>query len=155
MKIGIGYDVHRTELGRKLFLGGVEIQSQFGLAGHSDADVLIHAVIDAILGALGKGDIGEFFPDTDAKYKGISSVILLKEIVGLLKKENKKILNLDCNIILESPKLMQIKPFIKESLASILQIDSSLVNVKAKTNEKLGYLGASEAIEAQAVVLVG
>jgi 2-C-methyl-D-erythritol 2,4-cyclodiphosphate synthase len=154
MKIGIGFDIHRTDKQRKLVLGGIEIESEYGLAGHSDADVLIHAIIDAILGALGKGDIGEHFPDTDEQYKNISSVVLLENVKDMIDNEGMKIGNIDCNIILEKPKLSAYKQQIRDNLAEILNISTEFVNIKAKTNEKLGFIGNGEAVEAQAVVLL-
>ena len=154
MRIGLGFDIHKTDKSRKLILGGIEIPSDFGLVGHSDADVLIHAIIDSILGALGKGDIGEWFPDTDKKYKDISSVKLLEQIRDLVKKEGKQIGNIDCNIILEKPKLKEYKEKIKNNIASILKISSDQVNIKAKTNEGMGCIGRGEAVEAQSICIL-
>ena len=154
MKIGIGFDIHKTDKQKKLVLGGVEIPSEFGLLGHSDADVLIHAIIDALLGAMAKGDIGDHFPDTEAQYKDISSVVLLKQVLEMLDKQGAKIQNLDCNIMLEAPKLKEYKQKIRENIAKILAIDPSSVNIKAKTYEKLGPIGQGQAIAAQVVVLV-
>jgi len=156
MRVGLGYDVHRTDQERKsFFLGGVEINAEFGLIGHSDADVLIHAIIDALLGALGKGDIGDLFPDTDVQYKNISSVLLLEKVKKMfLDKEDKKIINIDANIIAEEPKISPYKQAIKDRLALVLDVDATLINIKAKTNETLGYLGVGQGIAAQAVVLI-
>jgi 2-C-methyl-D-erythritol 2,4-cyclodiphosphate synthase len=152
MRIGIGYDIHRTAKGRKLMLGGVLIPSDMGSLGHSDADVLIHAICDAILGALGKPDIGEYFPDTDPKYKGISSAILLKKVGRIARKNEYAVNNLDSTIILEKPRLSPFKNRIRETIAEILNISPTVVNVKAKTNEGLGDIGKNKAIAAYAVV---
>lgn len=154
MLVGIGYDIHRLVKNRKLVLGGVNIPSERGLLGHSDADVLIHAICDAILGALGAPDIGQLFPDTELRYKGISSIILLKEVNRVLKKKGYKINNIDSIVILEKPKLSLYKSKIIGNLASILGIDSALVNIKAKTNEGLGDTGRSKAMAAYAVVSI-
>ena len=153
-RTGHGYDVHRLESGRKLILGGVEIpNNNFGLAGHSDADVLIHAIIDALLGAAGLGDIGEHFPDSDEKYKNISSVILLKETAELIKK-NYMIINIDCTVILEKPKLIQYKDAIRAKLSEVLGIDRRDINIKAKTEEGLGFTGKNEGTAAHAVCMI-
>jgi len=152
MKIGIGYDIHKLVKGRKLVLGGVEIKFSQGLLGHSDGDALTHAIIDALLGATGKGDIGKHFPDTDSRYRNISSIILLKETMKLLTKNKYKINNLDTIIIAERPKIAPYAEKIKESLAPILKINKKLINVKAKTNEGIGEIGKGKAIAAFAVV---
>ncbi len=152
MKIGIGYDIHRLVKNRKLILGGVHIPSKKGLLGYSDADVLIHAICDAILGALGEPDIGQLFPDTEPRYKGISSIILLKEVSKILRENRYRINNIDSIVILEKPKLSLFKGKIIRNLAGILGIDSALVNIKAKTNESLGDTGKNKAIAAYAVV---
>ena len=152
IKVGIGYDIHKLVRGRKLILGGVEIKFSQGLLGHSDGDVLTHAIIDAILGALGKGDIGKHFPDTNNKYKNISSIILLKETMKLLTKNKYKINNLDTIIIAESPKIAPYAERIKERLAPILKINKKLINVKAKTNEGIGEIGQGKAIASFALV---
>jgi len=153
-KTGHGYDVHRFGENRKLILGGVEIPNgNIGLTGHSDADVLIHAIIDALLGAAGLGDIGEHFPDDDGKYKNISSVILLEEIIKLIKKDY-MISNIDCTVILEKPKLSGYKNAIREKLSEVLEIDKSDINIKAKTEEGLGFTGRKEGIAAHAVCLL-
>lgn len=154
MKIGIGFDIHPLVEKRKLILGGIEIPFGLGAKGHSDADVCIHALIDALLGAMGKGDIGEHFPDTDIKYKDISSVELLKKIKKLLDQEKYQIQNIDCNIFLEKPKLKEYKQKIKENIAKILLINSNCVNIKAKTYEQLGDIGQSKAVAAEVVVLI-
>jgi len=153
-RTGHGYDVHRIEANRKLILGGVEIPNDnAGLTGHSDADVLTHAIIDSLLGAAGLGDIGEHFPDSDEKYKNISSVILLEEVVKLIKKDY-IISNIDCTIILEKPRLQKYKDAIREKLGGILAVDRSDVNIKAKTEEGLGFTGKKEGIAAHAVCLL-
>jgi len=153
-KTGHGYDVHRLGKNRKLILGGVEIPNDnIGLIGHSDADVLIHAIIDALLGAAGLGDIGEHFPDSNGKYKNISSVILLKEIAELIKKDY-IISNIDCTVILEEPKLAKYKDAIREKLSDVLDIDKTDINIKAKTEEGLGFTGNKEGIASHAVCMI-
>lgn len=154
MRIGHGYDVHRFAEGRKLFIGGIEIPYDLGLEGHSDADVLIHAICDSLLGAAALGDIGRHFPDTDAKYKGIDSKILLGNVVSLLKGEGYRIENIDATVIAQAPKL---KPYIvdmRSCLATICGIDVSQINVKATTEEKLGFTGRLEGISAHSVCLI-
>lgn len=154
LRVGIGYDIHRLTKGRKLVLGGVTIPHDYGLAGHSDADVLTHAVCDALLGALGKGDIGKHFPDTDKRYRDISSLKLLKQIHDWMIEEDYTVVNIDAVIIAEKPLL---KDFIKEMVSHIaleLAVDESAVNVKATTNEGLGPIGQREGIAAQAVALI-
>ena len=154
IKTGHGYDVHRFGENRKLIIGGVEIpNNNIGLTGHSDADVLIHAVIDALLGAAGLGDIGTHFPDSDQKYKDISSVILLEKIVEIIKKDY-IISNIDCTIILEKPKLGGYKEIIREKLSGVLGIDKSDINIKATTEEGLGFTGRKEGISTHAVCLL-
>ena len=153
-RVGHGYDVHRLGENRRLILGGVEIPNDnTGLIGHSDADVLIHAIIDALLGAAGLGDIGEHFPDSDGKYKDISSVILLEETAKLIKKDY-IISNIDCIIVLEKPKLSKYKDMIRENLSEVLKIDKSDINIKAKTEEGLGFTGTGQGIAAHAVCLL-
>ena len=152
IKVGIGYDIHRLARGRKLILGGVEIKFSKGLLGHSDGDVLTHAIVDAILGALGKGDIGLHFPDTDAKYRNISSLILLKKTMELLTKSKGQINNLDTIIIAENPKIVPYAERIKEKLAPLLKINKKLINIKAKTNEGIGEIGQGKAIAALALI---
>ena len=154
-RIGSGYDIHLLVEGRKLILGGVEIPFPKGLLGHSDADVLTHAVCDALLGALGKGDIGEHFPDTDPQYKDISSLVLLKKVKELMDHEGYQIMNIDTIVIAEKPNLKSVKAQIRSSLAQNLNIKENAVNIKAKTNEGLGFgPKAEEAIAAYAVVLL-
>ena len=154
LKIGHSYDIHRTVEGRKMIIGGVEIPYEKGLLGHSDADVLIHAVIDALLGAMGKGDIGTHFPDTDNKYFNIDSSLLLEETMALMAAEGYSVGNLDATVIAQRPKLNPHIPQIKDRLAQIMGIPSERVNVKAKTEEGLGYIGAGDAISAHAVVII-
>jgi 2-C-methyl-D-erythritol 2,4-cyclodiphosphate synthase len=153
-KIGIGYDIHRLELGRKLFPGGVEIPYIKGLLGHSDADVLLHAVCDALLGAAGLGDIGEQFPDTDPQYDGISSVDLLNRVFAMVRQQGFSVGNLDIVVIAEEPRLGPFKKQIGQRISGVLGIDAGQVGVKAKTNERLGELGAKEAIACHAAVLI-
>ena len=153
-RTGIGHDVHRLILGRKLMLGGVEVPYTHGLDGHSDADVVLHAICDAILGAAGLGDIGEHFPNTDAKYKGISSVELLKQVNKKIQDAAWAIENVDVMILAEAPKLQEFKPKMKYHIAFELNIEQAQVNIKAGTNEGLGYIGAKEGIAAYAVVLL-
>ena len=153
-RIGLGYDIHKLEEKRKLILGGIEIPFEKGLYGHSDADVLIHSIIDAMLGALALGDIGTHFPDTDDKYKDISSIILLKEVDKLIHEKKYKINNIDCNIIAQKPKLRPYIDLIKKSLSEVLKIDADLISIKAKTNEKMDSVGELKAIEAHSIVML-
>lgn len=153
-KIGIGYDIHRLVEGRKLFIGGVEIPYVKGLLGHSDGDALIHAICDALLGAIGEGDIGEHFPDTDPKYHGISSLELLKIAADLVGKHNYKICNIDTVVIAQEPTLLPFKKHIRQSLAGALKIKEDCLNIKAKTNQGLGEIGKKEAIASYAVVVL-
>lgn len=154
LRIGIGYDIHRLEEGLKFILGGVEIPFEKGFVAHSDGDILIHAIIDSILGALGEGDIGKLFPDTDNKYKNINSMILLEEVVKIMKNKGYSIVNIDSNIITQKPKLASYIDEIRENLSNILKIDKSLISVKAKTAEKMGAVGEGLAAEAQVVSLL-
>ncbi|MFA5117551.1 MAG: 2-C-methyl-D-erythritol 2,4-cyclodiphosphate synthase [Candidatus Omnitrophota bacterium] len=151
VKTGIGYDIHRFVKGRRLFLGGVEIPYPKGLLGHSDADVLLHAVCDALLGAAGAGDIGEHFPDTDRRYKDISSVELLRRVAAVVKSKKYKISNIDAVVILEEPKLTQYKKKIREKICRVLKINADHVNVKAKTHEGLGVIGKGLAVSSYCV----
>lgn len=153
-RIGTGYDIHRLVEGRELIIGGVKITHEKGLLGHSDADVLVHAIIDALLGALALDDIGTLFPDTDPKYKNIDSTILLKHVYEIVKKEGYIINNIDSNIIAQNPKMMPYIPKMKDVLADILDINPADISIKAKTKEKLDAVGESKAIEANAVVLL-
>ena len=154
MRIGQGYDVHRLTEGRKLILGGVTIPYEKGLLGHSDADVLIHAVMDALLGAAALGDIGQHFPDTDPAYKGISSVELLKKVGELLDEKGFVIENIDSTIIAQRPKLASYRPQMAANIADALHLDASRVSVKATTEEGLGFTGNGEGISAQAIALL-
>ncbi|MCP3872643.1 MAG: 2-C-methyl-D-erythritol 2,4-cyclodiphosphate synthase [Desulfobacteraceae bacterium] len=154
VKIGSGYDVHRFASGRKLILGGIEIAFNWGLAGHSDADVLIHAVCDAILGAAGLGDIGEHFPDTDSAYKGISSMVLLEKCGAMLAEQGYEISNIDCTVLAQVPKISPYKKQMEENIAKRLNMDSAHVNVKATTTEKLGFIGKEQGIAAQCMLLI-
>ena len=151
IRIGTGYDVHRLVEGRKLILGGVDIPHDKGLLGHSDADVLLHAVCDALLGAAGLGDIGVHFPDTDQKYRGISSIALLQEVVAKLSGQGLRVNNLDATIIAERPKLAPHIPAMVKNIAGAVNTDASAVNVKATTTEGLGFTGRREGIAATAV----
>lgn len=154
LRIGHGYDVHRLTEGRKLFLGGVQVPFELGLDGHSDADVLLHAVMDALLGAAAMGDIGQHFPDTDPAYKGVSSMVLLRAVGGLLRHGGYAIVNIDATVIAQAPKLA---PFIEEMrrrIAEALEIDHARVSVKATTEERLGFTGEGKGIAAHAVALI-
>lgn len=153
-RIGTGYDIHRLESNRDLIIGGVKIPFEKGLLGHSDADVLIHAIIDAMLGALALSDIGTHFPDTSAEFKNISSILLLEKALGLISKEGYEISNIDSNIIAQAPKMMPYIPDMRKSLAKILKIDESQLSIKAKTNENVDAVGEGRAIEANAVVML-
>lgn len=154
IRIGNGYDVHKLIEGRKMILGGVEIPHHLGLLGHSDADVLVHAIMDALLGALALGDIGKHFPDTDEKYKGINSIELLKKVVELVEEQGYKITNIDSIIAAERPKLKPYIDSMRANLSNALKIDISCVSVKATTEEKLGFTGRQEGIKSYAVVLL-
>lgn len=154
MKIGIGYDVHRLEKNRKFILGGVEIPYKKGLAGHSDADVLLHAITDALLGAAGLGDIGLHFPDSNPEYKGISSLLLLKKAAELLKDKGFKAVNIDCTVIAEEPKIGPYRKEMEENIARAVGISPGSVNVKGKTEERLGFTGRKKGVKAEAVCLI-
>lgn len=154
MKIGIGYDVHAFCDNRKLILGGIEIKQSRGLLGHSDADVLVHAINDAILGALGLGDIGLHFPDTDMQYKDISSLVLLEKVIVLMKSSKFKIVNCDNILILEKPKIFSYIDLMKNKLSPIMGIEKSSLNIKATTTEGLGFCGRQEGAAAQSIVLL-
>lgn len=149
--VGIGYDCHRLAPGRRLVLGGVEIPNELGLEGHSDADVLVHAVIDALLGAAGLGDIGEHFPDTDERYRDADSIVLLGEVLQLLARESLAPANVDCTVILEAPRLGDHRAQIRQRLAGALGLELARVNVKATTSERMGFLGRGEGAAALAV----
>jgi 2-C-methyl-D-erythritol 2,4-cyclodiphosphate synthase len=154
MRIGQGYDVHRLVEGRKLILGGVEIPYEKGLLGHSDADVLLHAISDALLGAAALGDIGRHFADTEARFKDIDSRILLRESMHLVRQQGYRVSNVDATIIAQAPRMMAYVRHMVENIAADLRIEASAVNVKATTTEMLGFAGRGEGIAAQAVVLL-
>ena len=151
-RIGFGYDVHALVEARKLILGGVEITHSKGLKGHSDADVLIHAIMDALVGALGLGDIGRHFPDTDPAYKDISSLSMLETVTGLVEREGYALNNLDCTLVAQAPKIAPFLPEMKRNLAKSLKADVNRINIKATTSEGLGFCGKREGMEAFAVV---
>ena len=153
-RIGTGYDIHKLVEGRDLIIGGVKIPHSKGLLGHSDADVLIHAIIDALLGALALSDIGTLFPDNKEEFKGISSVILLEKVYALILSKGYEINNIDSNIIAQEPKMMPYIPQMKKELAKILKIEKDAISIKAKTNEKMDAVGELLAIETNAVVLL-
>jgi len=152
MRIGFGYDVHPLILGRRLILGGEVIPCRRGLDGHSDADVLIHSLIDALLGAAGEGDIGQHFPDNDEQYKNISSLVLLENAYEKLKRKKFTINNIDASIVLEEPRIAPFITNMKNNIAQVLKISSGKVNIKAKTNEKMGFIGRKEGIASYCVV---
>ena len=153
-RIGHSFDIHRLEKGRKLILGGVDIPSEVGLLGHSDADVLLHAITESILGALGLGDLGTNFPDTSNEYKDISSVVLLQRALEEMKNKNYLIANIDVSLYLEKPKLFKYRQEILHNLAYLLKIPNGAINFKVTTTEKIGPIGQSEAIAAEAVCLL-
>ena len=154
MRVGLGYDVHKLVERRKLIIGGVNVPHEKGLLGHSDADVLIHAVMDSILGALALGDIGKHFPDTDEKYKGADSMKLLEFVYNLIKEKGYGIGNIDCTIIAQSPKMAPYIQNMRENIAKALNTDIDNINVKATTEEGLGFTGAKEGIAAQSICLL-
>ena len=153
-RTGLGYDIHTLKEGRDLIIGGVKITHEKGLMGHSDADVLVHAIIDALLGALALSDIGTLFPDTDSKYKNADSTVLLKHIYEKILEKGYKIVNIDSNIIAQEPKMMPYIPKMRETLDRVLKIGQENISIKAKTNEKMDAVGQKLAIEAHAVVLL-
>jgi 2-C-methyl-D-erythritol 2,4-cyclodiphosphate synthase len=155
MRVGFGYDVHRLAAGRSLFLGGLRIPHPAGLVGHSDGDALIHALIDALLGALGEGDIGGLFPDTDPRYKNVRSTDLLEAVAGSLRKRKIRVLHADCVIVAERPKIGPHVRAMKNVLTTILGLRPDQLGIQAKTNEGLGLIGRGKAIACWAVVLVG
>lgn len=154
MRVGMGYDVHRLTEGRKLILGGVEIPYEKGLLGHSDADVLVHAVMDALLGAAALGDIGKHFPDTDPAYEGISSIELLKRVGNLLEEKNYVIQNIDATVIAQRPKLLPYMGAMKKNMCDALGIEWDQLNIKATTEEGLGFTGSGEGMAAQAICML-
>lgn len=153
-RIGHGYDVHRLVKERKLILGGVNIPYEYGLLGHSDADVLLHAIMDAIFGALGEGDIGRHFPDSDEKYKGISSLELLKSCASVLRSRGYRLSNADVTVIAQRPKLAPFIPEMLKNVSSVLDAEENTINIKATTEEGLGFTGSGEGIAAHCVVII-
>ncbi len=154
LRIGHGFDVHRFKRGRKLMLGGVEIPYALGLAGHSDADVVLHALINALLGAVGKGDIGSHFPDSDPRYKGISSALLLEQVLKMVEREKFRLVNGDITVIAEKPRLAPFSKKIRAKLAGLLNVPPQRINLKAVTTEGLGWIGQGKGMAATAVVLL-
>ncbi len=154
MRVGLGYDVHRLVERRDLIIGGVHIPYKTGLLGHSDADVLVHAIMDALLGAASLGDIGKHFPDTSEEFNGISSLDLLEKVAVLLKKHEYTIGNIDATIIAEKPKMAEYISFMEKNISRVLNIDANAINIKATTTEKLGFVGKEEGIAAQAIALI-
>ena len=153
-RCGIGYDAHRLVAGRKLILGGVEIPHSVGLDGHSDADVLCHAIADALLGAIGQSDIGHHFPNTDETIRGISSIAILERVIDVLAQHNARAVNIDATLIVEAPKIAPHIPAMREKIARALQLDPSRISIKATTNEGLGTIGRGEGMAAMAVASV-
>lgn len=154
MRFGIGYDVHRLVENRPLILGGVEVPYEYGLAGHSDADVILHAIKDALLGAVGKGDIGRHFPDTDSQYKGISSLVLLEKVLAIIKEAGYAVNNVDSVIVAQKPKLAPYIDQMVTNIARTLEVEEGRINVKATTTEGLGFAGTGEGIAAYAIASV-
>ena len=153
-RVGIGYDIHAFGAGRKLVLGGVTIPHKLGLVGHSDADVILHAICDALLGAAALGDIGKHFPNTSSKYKGISSLVLLEHVGGMLSAKNYRIVNIDAMVLLERPKILRYSAAMAENIAASLRIQTEQVSIKATTNEGLGFIGRGEGCAALAIVSI-
>lgn len=153
-RVGFGYDVHQLAIGSPLWLGGIEIPSEKGAVGHSDADVLLHAISDALLGSLSLGDIGVHFPNTDASIKGIDSKLILKKAGELVREQGYEVGNIDVSLCLEKPKIVPHIPAMKKAIAFVLQLEEHQISIKATTKEKLGFVGREEGIEASAVVLV-
>lgn len=154
MRVGMGYDVHKLTEGRELILGGVKIPWEMGLLGHSDADVVVHAIMDAILGAAALRDIGRHFPDTDPQYKGISSILLLRKVGELLKEKGYYIVNIDATIIAQKPKLLPYMDTMIENVAEALELSADQVNIKATTEEGLGFTGSLQGISSQAICVI-
>lgn len=154
MRVGMGYDVHRLVEDRKLILGGVEIPYEKGLQGHSDADVVVHAIMDALLGAAALGDIGKHFPDTDDKYKGISSMLLLKDVCRMIDKNGYKLVNADMTLVMQAPKIAPYIPKMRENISFIMNTPIENISIKATTEEKLGFSGRKEGIKAYCVCLL-
>jgi len=154
VRVGIGYDVHKLTENRKLILGGIEIPYEKGLMGHSDADVLIHAIMDALLGAAAKGDIGKNFPDNDEKYKDISSMILLKRVKDILNEDGYTVVNIDSTIVAQRPKLASYIDSMRKNIAEVLEIEIEQINIKATTEEGLGFTGEGKGISAYAICML-
>lgn len=154
MKVGMGWDVHRLAPGRPLILGGIEIPYEKGLVGHSDADVLVHAVCDALLGAAGMGDIGEHFPDDDPRFQGVSSIVLLQQVLEMLNGRHSGIGNIDATLFAQAPRLSPYKAAMQEKLAEVLSVSREQVNIKATTTEGLGYIGEGLGIAAMCIALI-
>jgi len=154
MRVGIGYDIHKFGAGEEVVLGGVSIPYDKGLVGHSDADVLVHAICDALLGAGGEGDIGYHFPDTELRFKGISSLILLKDVGSMIKDKGFDVVNIDSVVIAQGPRIAHYREEMKDNIAGVLGIDRELVNIKATTNEGIGSIGMGEGIAAYAICLL-
>jgi 2-C-methyl-D-erythritol 2,4-cyclodiphosphate synthase len=154
LRIGHGYDVHRFRRGRRLMLGGIEIPHNAGLTGHSDADVLLHALINALLGAMGQGDIGTHFPDNDPRYKGIASGFLLAEVLGMMRRKRFKLINADVTVVAQRPKLSPYYAAMRKNVAAHFKIAENKINIKATTTENLGWIGKGEGMAAAAVVLL-
>ncbi len=154
MRVGLGYDSHRLAEGRRLILGGIEIPFELGLDGHSDSDALTHAVIDALLGAAGLGDIGHHFPDTDERWRGADSIALLEQVVVMLSERGLRVVNVDCTVILEAPKVAPHRDAIRARLAAALGVTEGQVNVKASTGERMGFVGRGEGAAALAIAAV-
>ena len=153
-RIGHGYDVHKLVKERALVLGGVEIEHELGLLGHSDADVLVHAIMDALIGAMGLGDIGKHFPDTDEKYRGISSISLLSNVYGMMQDNRYSVVNVDATVIAQKPKLLPYIEKMRSNIAFVLHVSIDAINIKATTEERLGFTGREEGISAHAVALI-
>jgi 2-C-methyl-D-erythritol 2,4-cyclodiphosphate synthase len=153
-RVGLGHDTHRLVEGRRLILGGVEIDHPRGLDGHSDADVVLHCIADAILGAVGRGDIGEHYPDTEPQWRGLDSAVLLREVYSMVVVDGWRVVNCDVTIHAQSPRLSPHKPAIRASVARLLEVEPDAVNIKAKTGEKIGPIGRGEGISCDAIVLV-
>lgn len=154
IRIGFGFDVHQLSAERRMVLGGVEIPAERGILGHSDADVLLHAICDALLGALALGDIGKHFPDTDDTYKNADSKVLLKNVFELIKSKGYKVGNLDTSVVLESPKILKYAPQMQQVIGEILELESDAISIKATTNESMGFIGRREGVTAYAVCLL-
>ena len=154
-RIGFGYDVHQLKEGEDLVIGGIQLEHSRGTVGHSDADALLHAICDALLGAANLGDIGQNFPDTSADFKNIDSKVLLRDVVGLVHKKGYKVGNIDCTVCLEKPKLTPHIHAMKEAIANAMDVNSEDVSIKATTNEKMGFVGREDGVAAYAVALIG